>query len=58
MTGVGSETIAVIFNSHFDVLGGALPTSAQALHGRRKAITLYSYVYNLTINISSSRVTC
>lgn len=58
MTGVGSETIAVIFDSHFDVLGGALSTSAQALRGRRKAITLYSYVYNLAINISSPRVTC
>lgn len=54
ITGIGSETIAVIFYSHFDVLGGALPTSAQPLHGRRKVITLDSYVYNFAINSSSS----
>lgn len=32
MAGIGSQTIVVVLNLHFDVIGGALLSSAQALH--------------------------
>lgn len=36
MAGIGSQTIVVILNLHFDVIGGALLSSAQALHVKTK----------------------
>lgn len=35
ITCIGSKTIAVVFNFYFDVVSGALPTSAQALHMKK-----------------------
>lgn len=47
----GSKTIVVVFNLYFDVLGGALLGSAQALNMRRENITCYTDVHQNIQNI-------
>lgn len=48
ISGIGSKTIAVIFYSDFDVVSGALSTSAQALQSGRKARIYHIYNHVMT----------